>query len=225
MPDDTDDTAPADPVGDAESAAETLHDLIAYLANQSATAATRDPPAVEELADLTGRIAAPSHRRGYQQGVAVTAEGALDRVVEDNGYCDWRAVADLHADRYAPAHDPPSDGGDGSSEREQEQEADHEQEQEREFATDGGVETAPEATLDGDPDGGRAESGSLADLAVRYVQAIHHAPLRATARRTPTSWSRFSNPAVTPRRPTMPSGLRSKTVASTAPTRRTTTAR
>lgn len=172
MPDDTADTTSADPVGDAESAAETLHDLIAYLAHQSATAATRDPPSAEELADLTGRIAVPSHRRGYQQGVFVTAEGALDRVVEANGYCDWAAVAALHADRYAP-HDPSDDDGDGSP--------DHEQEPEREVATDGGVETAPKATLDvgpdtdADADGGRSGSGSPADLAVRYVRATHHA--------------------------------------------------
>jgi hypothetical protein len=106
---DSESDADADSPADTLDAEAVLDELIAHLAHRIATASVIDPPGARELAAATGRIAVPSHRRGYQHGVEMAAEGALDHVVEAHGYCDWAEVANLHAREYTPASDRDAD--------------------------------------------------------------------------------------------------------------------
>lgn len=138
------------PEPDADADAEAvLHDLLAYLDERSRTAATTEPPGARALAELTGRIALPSHRRGYQQGVCLTAEGALDRVVEDAEYCDWTDVRALHAARYGgDADDAHATGAEAHHDRD----PDPKPESESPVRTDGGVVSEREPDTDAEPE-------------------------------------------------------------------------
>lgn len=128
-----------------ESNAETtLHSLIAHLAHRSATAETTDPPCAATVAEETGRVPVPSYRRGYQSAVRLVAEGALDHVVEECGYCDWQTVADLHAAYYSPAYDPDAAEDDPEPEPASDADGEADADTDPEVLTDGGLATAPD---------------------------------------------------------------------------------